>query len=371
MKHHLSAITLVIPTLCCGGAERTITTMANWWAERGTMVSIIGFDLSAPAYPLDARVSRCSLNTLSPLQGTVDEWPEESGNILRLRHALLLCLEKAPIRPLPVISFLSRMNIRTLLAAATLPCRVIVSERAYPPATELSLEVERLRRQVYQNAFHVVFQTDRSKTFWGQEELGLAKAACIPNAAPQALAPPPKLPGIPPRFILGAGRLTPEKQFDVLITTFAAITKQFPNVHLVIGGEGPLRRQLEEQTSKILLSNIVHFPGIIHDIQAWATHAIAFVLTSAFEGFPNVLLESMAAGCPCIAFDCPTGPREIIRNGIDGILVPDQDISALTHAITTLISYPLLRNKLGDSARDVCARFDIHSIMTQWESLFA
>lgn len=371
MKPHFSTITLVIPTLCRGGAERAITTMANWWAERGTRVSMIGFDLSAPTYPLDARVKRYSLNTLLPLPGNVCEWPEESDNILRLRHALSLCLKKTPIRPLPVISFLSRMNIRTLLATSDLPCRVVVSERTYPPAVALSLTEERLRQQVYPIAFQVVFQTARTKTLWGQDELGLEKGACIPNAAPQALTVKrPKPPGVPPRFILGAGRLTPEKQFDVLITAFATLTKRFPDVHLVIGGEGPLRRKLEEQTNRIQLSDRIHLPGTINNLQTWATHAEAFVLTSAFEGFPNVLMESMAAGCPCIAFDCLTGPREIIRNGIDGILVPEQDISALTHAIATLLASAPLRNKLGAASRDVCRRFDIYNIMMQWESLF-
>lgn len=373
----LPGVTLIIPTLCGGGAEHVMTRMANWWAAHGTKVTLITFDAGPPAYPLHPSVQRIALDSISLPRDQPAEsaWPAETANIARLRLALQSCLAECAQRPLPVLSFLSRMNLRTLLAARNLPCRVVVSERISPPLFPLPEPEERLRHELYAQAHRVVFQTLDD---WGTRFLAPEKCAVIPNSAPapQHCATEPA-PAYPQRasptqpFFLAAGRLEPQKGFELLLEAFAPLAAQFPALRLIIAGEGPLRPQLEEKIQALKLEKQVMLPGFTTQLPQLMARALAFVLSSKFEGFPNVLLESLAQGCPAIAFDCPAGPREIIRHGIDGLLVQAGDARGLAAAMRRLLQEPELRSRLARAAPEVRRRFAEEQIMAQWSALFS
>ena len=110
-------------------------------------------------------------------------------------------------------------------------------------------------------------------------------------------------------------------------------------------------------------------PGVVKDPERWMARCTFFVLPSRFEGFPNALLEAMAMGCPVIATDCDSGPRDIVRDGMDGLLVPVEDVEALAGAMRRLASDEALRRRLGDAAQSVRVRYAKKKIVQQWREI--
>lgn len=169
---------------------------------------------------------------------------------------------------------------------------------------------------------------------------------------------------------LAAGRLVEQKGFDLLIEAFARVAGQHPQWDLVIVGDGPLRTDLEHAVRRRGLQNRVFLPGKVGNIGDWYEAAHLFVLSSRFEGFANVLAESLSHGLPAISFDCPTGPADIIRHGVDGLLVPPNDVGKLAAAMSLVMNDENLRSALAARAVEARERFSVERIAAQWEALF-
>ncbi|HOI08803.1 MAG TPA: glycosyltransferase, partial [Deltaproteobacteria bacterium] len=138
---------------------------------------------------------------------------------------------------------------------------------------------------------------------------------------------------------------------------------------LVILGEGEDRRLLQDLISRLSLDDRVLLPGRIQNLEPVLRRSDIFVLSSRYEGFPNVLMEAMALGLPVISTDCPYGPGDIIRHGHDGILVPNQDVQALANAMGALIEDEGERRRLAAQSPSVLDRFGKDAIMHQWDRL--
>jgi glycosyltransferase involved in cell wall biosynthesis len=166
-----------------------------------------------------------------------------------------------------------------------------------------------------------------------------------------AVPPHPWLePGQPP-LILGAGRLTRQKDFPTLIRAFALVTAQ-RDCRLMILGEGQERSALESLAAGLGLGDRVALPGFVTDAMGYMSHARLFVLSSAWEGFGMVLVEAMAMGTPVVSTDCPSGPREILRDGELGPLVPVAVPEALASAMRQVLDSPPDRERLRRRAAD-------------------
>ena len=354
-------VALVIPLMVRGGAERQMAYMANWWSRQGRNITLITFNKQA-AYHLHPAIRRICLDEIAVSAGI-----EMVGEKARIK-CLRLALQAAQCSN--VISFISRMNMRTIAAAQGLDMNIIVSERAFPPCVPLGEADEKRRRALYPQAKAVVVQTAYAKNVWATRFLPPDHVKVIPNALAdfQPLACPElSLPRQP--YVLAAGRLQRQKGFDLLLDAFAMLCGGFPELRLIIAGEGPERLALERQVAALGLQARVELTGMVEHINLLMQKACCFVLPSRFEGMPNVLMEAMALQTACIASDCRTGPAELIQHHYNGLLVPVGNIAGLADAMRQVIANDALRQELARNSAGSMQRFSLPAIMPLWERL--
>lgn len=361
-------ILIFLQSLRGGGAERAAVNLANYWVAHGQDVAIATFaNPASDVYCPDARVTRFCLGLEIESRSLFATLVNNVKRILALRRTL------HRFQPDAALAMMSNANV--VLALAGLGNRQVVkigAERTHPPQMPLGRLRERLRRFWYGRLQAVVALTGESAN-WIQENTTAREVRVIPNAVVWPLPshePRVQVPEPGRKILLAAGRLAPEKQFHLLIAAFAQLSVTHPDWDLAILGSGPCADDLLEAIAKHSLGGRVIMPGRVGNMADWYAVADLFVLTSRFEGFPNVLAEAMAHGCPAVSFDCDTGPRDIIRQGTDGFLVA-LDVAALSDALNSLMTDASLRAQLAARAIEVRDRFSIQSVSAQWLSLFS
>ncbi|MCK9264909.1 MAG: glycosyltransferase family 4 protein [Deltaproteobacteria bacterium] len=356
---------LAILSLSAGGAERVVSEMANWWVARGCEVAVLTFWGSEhDHYRLDPRVQRITLDfrrhspTLRHYLGSRIRLP------FRIRETV------RTFKPDAVISFIDLVNIIMVITLAGTKIPLIVSERIDPRHHPISRLRSLARRLCYRYASALVVQTG-SVAGWAETVMPASRIEVIPNFVrilpgtdDLAVHKGPEGP-----YILAIGRLNRQKGYDVLIRAFAMAKAAQAGWRLVILGEGPERSNLERLAADLGIGDAVLMPGIVREPAEWMRQAAFFVLPSRYEGFPNALLEAMACGCAVIAADCPSGPAEIIRHNVDGLLVPKEDVGGLSAAILKLMEDKALRHRLGSRAVEVKNSFHEGPIMARWDAL--
>ena len=349
-------LTLVVARLSAGGAERVMTRMANHWAERGWRVTLLTFDDGAepPFFELHPAVRH------RPLGIAV------RGHSVRTVARQLAVLRRS-IRasdPRVLISFLDKINVLVLWATRGLGLPVIVSERTAVAYQPFSGVWKVLRRWTYPLAARLVVQHRDSLACFSAAVR--RKGRVVPNP----VVPPSAGTAAPARnanVVLAMGRLTAQKGFDMLLKAFAAAAAGFPEWSLVIRGEGDHRGALEALRDELGLHGRAFFPGLTPEPFEEMRQADLFILSSRFEGFPNVLCEALACGLPVVAFDCPHGPGELVRDGVDGMLVPPGDVQALAAALRGLMRDAPARRRLAARAPEVVERFGLEKVMGMWD----
>jgi len=360
-------LTLVIASLGRGGAERTASVLASAWAEKGIHVTLITYLRDdVPAYPLHAGVV---LRQLHLRGGAARHFFHGLVRNLKVVRALRRAIRESA--PDLIVSFMDIPNVLTLLAARGINAPVVVTEHTHPAYYDIGWMWQILRRLVYDRADALVCMTTPVLS-WFQQRFKI-RGFIIPNS----VDPPPshvdKLlkRDMTKSFVIAMGRLSWEKGFDLLLDAFSRIAVRHPNWSLRILGEGPLRQSLEEQVQNLNLNGRVELTGALEDPFPVLQAADIFVFSSRFEGFGNALCEAMACGLPVISFSCPSGPPEIIRDGIDGLLVPPENTSALATAMDRLMCSAHERILLAARAPEVVSRFSRQRIMGLWDQLFA
>lgn len=354
-------IVFVLPDLGLGGAQVIATRLTAVFRHRGDEIVIATLGpTQTDLVEVPAGVRRVPIQPSEGRPGLIGVLVKNLG---RRRSFQRLVRQ---VRPDVVIAFVDSTNLFTLLATIGLRVPVIVSERVDPRMHRISLLQRALRRVLYRRASALVVQTDRVSD-WGRSVVRGDRVHVIPNPVeiPAAAAT-----GGDPPTILAAGRLVPQKGFDLLLAALARLDPTtLSEWRTVILGEGHLRASLEEQVRQLGLEDHVDLPGQVPSTAGWLCRSSLFVLSSRFEGFPNALAEAMAWGLPVIAFDCATGPRELMRDGTNGRLVPEGDVDALTAALADLTTSPEGRRRLGEAARDSMQRYAPDTIVDLWDSL--
>jgi GalNAc-alpha-(1->4)-GalNAc-alpha-(1->3)-diNAcBac-PP-undecaprenol alpha-1,4-N-acetyl-D-galactosaminyltransferase len=360
-------LTLVVHSLALGGAERFVAMLANYWAARGEAVTVITLDSAeTDTYSLAPAVQRVGLALMGTSRTVFGALWNNVRRVRRLREAI------RDSSPEIVISATEKMNIVALLACRPLHVPVVIAERTDPRRHRIGPLWSLLRYWTYPWSTALVVQTAGVKQHAGRYVRG-RPIYVIPNAVdPTVLGCPADGSSVGEtreKQIVALGRLSFEKGFDLLIDAFSRVAITHPDWTLEIVGEGPQRAELQELIDAKHLSDRIRLSGWTEQPGAVLRRSEIFVLPSRYEGFPNALLEAMACGAAVIAFDCDSGPAEIVRHDIDGLLVPAEDVAALAAALDRLLGDPDERRRLAERAAEVIDRFSPDRVFELWEAV--
>lgn len=352
-------IACVIHSLAGGGAERLMAGLVNRLANQHTVVLITLDHAENDRYAVVPQVQRVCLGGMkhspTPFHGL---W----NNLRRLR-VLKRAIEEAS--PDVVLSFCDKTNVLTLAALRGLrtgsshALPIVISEHTDPRQQHLGFPWDWLRHKFYPLSTSSIVLTSQVRnvvqSWTGNCPVVIPPAIDVP--ADQHCLRGEHIAEHSPKKILALGRLSKEKGFDRAIEAFAQIAADSPDWVLSIAGDGAEKERLMQRTAALGISDRVEFVGWIKEITPYFRQGDIFVLPSHYEGFPVALLEAMAHGLACVAFDCPSGPSDIIVHERNGLLVPRDDVDSLAHSLSRLIASQELRSNFGIEASKIAAAY--------------
>lgn len=340
-------ILLVIHSLnSVGGAETILVHYANYFVSKGDVVSICILDNENVYFDLDSRLSL---------------YRKESDKNSFLSQIMFIKSTIKQFNPDIVLSSVSAVNILSTIAANMAKKPIVMAEHS-SYANGLKNKVWKfLRRLVYPFADKLIILTEEDKEKYHYvKDVQVLRNPLMLHQNHVGLERE--------NIIFAAGRLEYIKGFDMLIEAFSTLNQ--PNWKLMIAGEGSERKALESLIESLNLKEKVILLGFVEDMEYVYRNASIFVLSSRTEGFPGALCEAMGYGCASIAFDCETGPKEIIHHGESGILVPANDVKKLSQEMDQLINDKERRVFLGKNAQSIKDELDIERLGTQWREIF-
>lgn len=352
------------PTLCfltgtlnaLAGAERMTATIANALAEQGYTVTILSLWDPASCFALHSAIRHETLFT---------ERPSFKRAYMATVAGIRRHLKAHRIDVLVQVD--TMLSLFALPAALGLGVRHIAWEHCHFDE-DLGRRARRWARQLAARyCTHIVVLTERDRKRWLEALSPRSSVVCISNPLPFALPaqPAPRT----SKTVLAVGRLVHTKGFDVLLNAWALVTQRTPDWKLMIVGEGEERQALEAQRNQLGLRNNVALPGAFSDITKAYEEASIFCLSSRYEGFGLVLIEAMAFGLPIVSTACETGPRELLEDTHNAIMVPVNDHHALANALLNLISNRAEADKLARAAGEKAKLFSSERIVREWGAL--
>lgn len=349
-------ITLVCSVIKYGGVGKILSFVADTLLSEGWSIEVLSLQNEERPDFLPEGASFISIPKVM------------SNNKLfwRIKKLRLIRTELKRISTKTICTFGSEPSVMVRLATLGMKDVTVVSAERSDPYT-LPKFWRIMSSWAYSNSDYCVFQLEKQRDFYGEKVR--KKSYVIPNA----FIPKGEVKETRERrkVIVSAGRFVYQKGYDTLIRAFAIVNRTHPDYMLELyggGDEQPLYERIIEENN--LKGNVKLF-GYVNNISEIISGSSVFVLSSRFEGIPNVLIEAMSAGVPTVATDCtPGGPAFLTDNGKRGLLVPVDDVKAMAKAINRIIEDSELSKQLSTSGREICVILDKDKIARQWVDMF-
>lgn len=345
-------IVIVTRNMNSGGAERVIAQLSNYFSKKHIDCIIVTVDEVQLSYELDSNIRIVSIEKKHASK--LAEKLYQYKNVRKIVKA-----EKPDV----VLSMPEEIGIYVILALLGTKIPVYVSERNNPWVMPDVKVTRVLRKLMYPFTTGLIFQTEMAKSFFSKAIQ--EKGRVIGNPVEADRIPDPFV-GERRKVIVGAGRLETQKNFSLLISAFAEFSKEMPEYELHIYGDGKLREQLQKEVEWLGIAEKVHLPGRKNNLLEVINDCSVFVLSSDYEGMPNVLIEAMCMGMPVISTDCPSGgPKELIQNRVNGLLIPVGDKDAMVAAMKECVEAGN-QKKFATNAYKIKQKLAGEEIFEQW-----
>ncbi len=360
-----------------GGVQRVVEVLAQGFSGRGHDVDVVGISPTdrglAHSFVDDPAYGRHVLYPAAPPRWRPANTFGSMASPVRLReshvrnrmrseaHAALARLLAGP----PGVVVSAQLYAMEHLAPVVPPGWLVVGQYhdSYEAASSGSDLVR--AREVYRDVDAFLLLTAHDAAAF--ERAGFANTDVMPN--PLGFEPP-GVSALDRPVVVSAARYSHQKAHHLLIDAWARVAPSHPTWVLRMFGEGELRDPLARQLVERGVAGSAQLMGPTADLGTELLGASIYAMSSRHEGLPMVLIESMACGVPAVSFDCAPGIREIITDGVDGLVVPPLDVPALAAALARLMDDVALRRRLGSAATSVVDRFGLDRVLDRWEALF-
>lgn len=339
-----------------GGAERQIVMLANNLAALGHDVSLISLVANKSTYEISSKINFIDLS------GCEKKYCKILNRYFILRK-VMNC-----IKPDVSINFWLQSAYLCALMPKSVCGKIIYAERGDPGDKEYANFLSIIRWLSFKRIDGFVFQTKGARDFFGEKIRN--RSIVIPNAhsVPEGLFT--EICNQKEKKIISAGRLHPQKNQSLLIKAFASIAREIPDYNLEIYGEGTLYCELVELIKKLNMESRVFIYPPCKNLFEKLHKASLFVLSSDFEGMPNALMEAMVLGTPCISTDCkPGGARELIDDGVNGWIVPRNDVVTLAERIRYVLKECADSQNIAQKATKIRISHSVKEIYDMWNNV--
>lgn len=338
-----------------GGAARVITVLAEGFMNKGYEVSICSFaNKQKKEYPRVVGIEYISLNT------------QKSGWLKKLERIWLLRKEIKRHSNAVIISFEYFMNMQAVVATLGLRNHLIVSERNDPARMGGKFPTRVIRNYLYRFCDMLVCQTENAKDYF--PIYIKKKTEIIMNPIKENLPEPWK--GERTKEIVNFCRLEKQKNLKLLIDAFERFSKNHTEYKLLIYGDGREKETLEQYVLHKRMHNQIIIHNSVENIHERILRSAMFVSSSDYEGLSNSMIEAMAIGLPTICTDCPCGgARMVIQDGVNGLLVPVEDVDEMVNAMNVIVSDTELAKRLAQNSVEIKKTLSVNNIIDKWEKL--
>ncbi|WP_180079748.1 glycosyltransferase [Acinetobacter sp. YH12058] len=344
-------ICFIVPTLKMGGMERVISLLSNYAVGKGYCLYIVCLVSKDSFYYIDSNVHIVEPNF---------KYKKGFLNKMKLFYYLVKSLKQ--IKPNVVLSFSEVFNPFSIVCSKLAGIPIFISDRS-SPNKKLGFITQLLRKIIYPFANGMISQTELARKNSLKKNYN-HNITVIPN-------PLREIENIyiknKSNIIISVGRLIPIKNFKELIDIFYEVDIE-KNWELWIIGDGPDKELLQNYINSLMINDRVKLIGAVKNIDSYLAHGSIFCFTSLSEGFPNALSEALAYPLPCIAYNCPAGPADLIQNKKNGFLIPMYEKETYKFYLKELMINPLMRENLIKNYQDHRSKYHINTISEQYIS---